>query len=446
MRVGTRFTRVTVVGDGRQVDVSLPADARLGTQMPSLLRLLSVAPAHRPVAWRLAGPEYGVLSPGRCLDEYGVLDGATLHLTDGATGPAPPFLDDTDGAAEDDVQDGIARAVAEIAPSWSGAARRCGAAVLAAGLLLGWIAVGLGSAGPARLWAPAVALLVALRLAATPGAGGWVAGATAVPAAAALAVGLGARLPAAGPVVVAAAGALAAVAAIRRSPPALAGAAVVAVQAVAALVADRAGMPPERTAGITLLAAVLSVGLAGQLAVGGAGVLPLLVADESGAPVLRRSVRSAVRRGLGVATGVLWAAAATGGVAVWQLVARGSGGWAAMAGVVGGAACGLRCRMFSRARHVLPALAVAAVTAAAVAVALPRWFPGSPLGPAGSTLAGLAVATAVVVAAGAPRLSDVGRARWAWLCDRLEVAALVAFVPALVLLFRVVPAVQGWWR
>lgn len=61
--MGTRFTRVTVVGDHRQLDISLPSDAPLAEQLPMVLRLLSVPASPVPIRWALSTPELGAI-PG----------------------------------------------------------------------------------------------------------------------------------------------------------------------------------------------------------------------------------------------------------------------------------------------------------------------------------------------------------------------------------------------
>ncbi len=187
--MSTRFTRVTVVGDGRQMDISLPADTPIGEQLPTVLRLLSVPNAPVPVRWRLAAPEFGSLDPARSLDEVGVLDGASLYLTEAATAPPPPFVDDVESA--------VAQEVADRAPSWTGPARRSAVGVLLAILLLAWELSAVTSAPAPLSWlAPLVALVVALGGAALiTERGGWFCGITAVPAAAALVLGVVAAAP-----------------------------------------------------------------------------------------------------------------------------------------------------------------------------------------------------------------------------------------------------------
>ncbi len=50
-----------------------------------------------------------------------------------------------------------------------------------------------------------------------------------------------------------------------------------------------------------------------------------------------------------------------------------------------------------------------------------------------------------MVVAGLGRLADVPAARVARLWDAVELLAVLALIPGVVLLFRVIPLVQRWW-
>lgn len=476
--MGTRFTRVTVVGDGRQIDISLPADAPLAEQVPTVLRLLSVPVGSAPVRWRLAAPEFGALDPATSLDRAGVLDGAVLHLTEAAAAPLPPFVDDVETA--------VAELVAQRAPAWSGPARSEVIGFLLALLLLVALVVAVYS--PPPMW-PVLLLIGVAALAAgrlLPGRGGWAAALVAVPGAATLALAVPAAWPALlGPlevptsqtwsgrhplsavlpadlgtvlgrpglplaVVACATLALAAVGAVRRASGVVTGSLLTVLAAVAALFCLRLGLPADRTAGLALVVAVVLSGLAGQLALGGAGLVDLMVADERGEPVPRQRVVSAVRRGLGLATAVVWAAAAIAAVACWVLVTGeptgSAAGWEAPAvGLLGGLIFGLRSRMFSRAHQVGTMVLVLIAAAAAAAVAAPRWLALTPPSGPWLTIGGIGVIAIVVVVSGLRSLREVAGARMQRTLERLELLAVLALVPGLVLLFEVIPMVQRWW-
>lgn len=477
--MGTRFTRVTVVGDGRQIDISLPAEAPLVEQLPTVLRLLSVPVAAVPVRWRLAAPEFGALDPATSLDRVGVLDGAVLHLTTATAAPQPPFVDDVETA--------VADLVADTMPAWSGAARTHVIGALLTVVLSIALVVALFS--PASTGWPALAVIA---VAATvvgrvvPGRGGWAAALVAVPAVAGLALavptaypgllgsavprttaavdtgrGAAALLPGGfGPVLswhgivlaVMAGGALAlaAAGAVRRSPGVVVAALLAVLVALAALLCVRLGLPADRTAGLALVVAVVLSGLAGQLALGGAGLVDLMVADERGEPVPRQRVVSAVRRGLALVTGVVWIAALVAAAACWVLVTGDRGGagtgWQAPAlGVLGGLVFGLRSRMFSRAHQVGTMLLVVTAAAAAAALAAPRWLGlDAATGPL-LTLGLLAAVAVVLLVAGLRSLREVAGARVQRSLERLELLAVLALIPGLVLLFQVIPTVQRWW-
>lgn len=471
--MSTRFTRVTVVGDGRQMDISLPADTPIGEQLPTVLRLLSVPNAPVPVRWRLAAPEFGSLDPARSLDEVGVLDGASLYLTEAATAPPPPFVDDVESA--------VAQEVADRAPSWTGPARRSAVGVLLAILLLAWELSAVTSAPAPLSWlAPLVALVVALGGAALiTERGGWFCGITAVPAAAALVLGVVAtapfafelpdgsasQLPATGlsalgaasfwngfplAVGVAAAATVALLGLVRSAPGLAVGGGVVAVLAAGVLWCVRLGIPVERTAGLVLVVAVVLAGVAGQAALGGAGLVDLMVSDERGEPVPRQAVVRAVRRGLSLAGGMVWAAVVAGAASCWALLTHTQvdgtpSQWVAPAvGALGGALFALRSRMFTRAAHVGPMVGVAVLVLVGIAVRAPTWLYVGAAGPL-VTLLVLLASGVLVAGSGLGTLREVAGARLQRALERLELVAVLALVPGLVLLFRVIPMVQRWW-
>lgn len=476
--MGTRFTRVTVVGDGRQIDISLPADAPLAEQLPTVLRLLSVPVGAAPVRWRLAAPEFGTLDPARSLDQAGVLDGAVLHLTEAAAAPLPPFVDD--------VETTIAELVSQRAPAWSGAARTDVIGWLLTVVLLVALVVALYA--PTPVW-PALLLIAIAALSAgglVSGRGGWAAALVAVPAAAALVLAVPAAWPAllgsvvdrpfttgSGrnlatavlpahlgvvlgwhgltlAVVAGMAVALAVVGAVRRASGVFVGSLLVAAVVLAALVCLRLGLTPDRTAGLVLVLAVVLSGFAGQLALGGAGLVDLMVSDERGEPVPRQRVVSAVSRGLDLATGLVWTAAVLGAAACWVLIAGDRAGvpaaWEAPAvGGLGGLVFGLRSRMFSRAHQVGTMVLVVVVAAAAAAVTAPRWLGLGPVSGPWSTLGALGVVAIVVLVSGLRSLREVAGARVQRALERVELLAVLALVPGLVLLFDVIPMVRRWW-
>jgi type VII secretion integral membrane protein EccD len=449
--VGTRFTRITVVGDAalrRQVDVSLPADIAVVEQMPALLRLLSVPTSSTPVRWTLSTPEIGPIARDRTLDDAGVLDGTVLYLTPAADAAEAPFVDDVERAA--------AVEVADLAPAFDGAARRSVIGFLVAVVLAAALLVAAVASPAAASWAGAAGVVVFALLVGRmiPEPGGAVAALTAVPGAALVAVGAaaaaGATLPGYGIAVVAGAGSLGLAAAgqVRKAAGWVSGGLVLAVLAGVAVTGQALGLPADRAAGLVLIGAVIAVGLAGQIALGGAGLIDLMVADEDGRQVPRAAVASAVRRGQAIATAVVWAGALAAAAAdVVLVLAPGSGtpGWIGrVVAAVGGLIFALRARMFTRARQVLPMLMAAVATGAVLAVAAPGWWSPSPSVRTVLGLALLALLVAVVVGAGTASLAAVPRARLRRMFEILDVLTVLALVPLTVLLFSAIPAMQRW--
>ena len=438
-----------MVGDAalrRQVDVSLPADAPVAEQVPVLLRLLSVPNAAVPVRWTLSTPELGPLVRDRSLDDAGVLDGTVLFLTPAAEAAEAPFVDDVERSAAAEVEN--------TAPPFTGSARRSGIGLLVAVVLVGALLVAVVSPAPVS-WtaASAVAVLALLVGRMIPETGGTVATLVAVPAAAGIAVGVLDAVGADGPtgpasVVTAAAVGLAAAGAVRRYVGWIAGGLTAAVLAAIGLVCGQLGMPADRWAGLVLLGAILAIGLAGQLALGGAGLIDLMVADEEGRRVPREAVSASVRRGQAIATGVVWAgalAAATADAMLLVLPGSGTPAWIGrVIGGVGGLIFALRARMFTRSRQVLPMLVAAVLTGTVAAIAAPGWWDVSDTVHATLTLALLALLVAVLVGTGMASLAEVPRARLRRLFELLEVLTLLSLVPLLVLLFSAIPAMQRW--
>src|SRR5690606_3767893 len=96
---------------------------------------------------------------------------------------------------------------------------------------------------------------------------------------------------------------------VRRSLTVVLAATAVTAAALLALVALVLGLPPERIAGLALVLSVVLSGSAGQLALGGAGLVDLMVADEQGERVPRARVVQATRWGRAIATGMSWGGA-----------------------------------------------------------------------------------------------------------------------------------------
>ncbi len=130
--MATRFTRVTVVADGRELDVSLPAARPIGEVLPQLCALLSVAPPGAWGSWSLSNVSGAIDSRGS-LDDAGVVDADVLYLTMPEETPAPPFVED--------VAEEIRTKLDADGSEWSGRSRRVGASAVAATAVIGLVPV-----------------------------------------------------------------------------------------------------------------------------------------------------------------------------------------------------------------------------------------------------------------------------------------------------------------
>ncbi len=123
------YSRVTVVGDGRAVDLALPTGLPLADVVPQVLRFCAPADGiERPEAWSLARLGGPVLALGSSLAESGVVDGDVLELR--------PTGSDVRPAVVEDVRDAVEDSVDAVGGSWSSATSLTFALVGGAGLLL----------------------------------------------------------------------------------------------------------------------------------------------------------------------------------------------------------------------------------------------------------------------------------------------------------------------
>lgn len=464
--MATRFTRVTVVADDRQVDVSLPAGTAIGEQLPMVLRLLSVPPTAAPRGWALSTPELGRVPIDSTLDGIGVLDGTVLFLTPASEAAAAPFVDD--------VEETTAELVTADVPLFSGADRASAVAGVLGLLFLGTVVISSMAPAPASWLGAALAGMAALTVGAlVPGRGGSFAAAMAAPAGAvvvlgaqqrtgadlfvAAAGGAGAGQNAGAPVglsatqlmfvVLAATLGLAGAGLARGRTGMTVGGVTGAVLAGIGLIAVAAGAPGYRMAAVVGLVCVLLTGFAGQLALGGAGLVNLMTADERGERVPRATVVRAVERGQAIATGVVWAAAVFGAACAWILLRTklsGSVGWAP--GVFGGVltlALAARSRVFTRVRQVAPLLGAGVFGAMAAATMLPRWLgTESASAAAVSTLGVLALIGIVVAGTGFSALAEIPRVRMQRFLDAFEFVLVLALVPLLLMVFDTIGALH----
>lgn len=465
--MATRFTRVTVVADDRQVDVSLPAGTAIGEQLPMVLRLLSVPPTAAPRGWALSTPELGRVPIDSTLDGIGVLDGTVLFLTPASEAAAQPFVDD--------VEETTAELVAADVPLFSGADRASAVAGVLGLLFLGTVVISALAPAPASWIGAALAGMAALAVGAlVPGRGGSFAAAMAAPAGAVVVLGAGERTAVdlfaavagggagvgqtpGGPVglsatqlmfvVLAATLGLAGAGLARGRTGMTVGGITAAVLAAIGLIAVAAGAPGYRMAAIVGLVCVVLTGFAGQLALGGAGLVNLMTADERGERVPRATVVKAVERGQAIATGVVWAVAVFGAVCAWMLLRTklsGSVGWAPpVFGGVLALALAARSRVFTRVRQVAPLLGAGVFGALAAATMLPQWLGTESASAAAiSTLGILALIGIVVAGTGFSSLAEIPRVRMQRFLDAVEFILVLALIPLLLMVFDTIGALH----
>jgi type VII secretion integral membrane protein EccD len=434
--MATRFTRVTVVNDARQLDVSLPAGRPVRELLPQLCDLLSLPPAdeERVGGWSLSTVGGGVVDARGTLDDAGVVDADVLYLTPPAAAPPPPFVDE--------VIDEVRGTLDEDGSAWADRPRLLGSAGLAAVAFLAIAVVGVLGPGPAggrfallvlaglvatglgRLfrtrggglvvaaslpaWALAVAQVAVL--------GGWGAQATWYAGLTGLGVGLMTFAAVGGDW---SAGAAAGVA---LAPLALLGTVLAA-----------SGLEVAQVAGVLVVLVLFALGLAPQLALARSGLVPLVRAQERGTPVARTSVGEAVRTGQRTLSGAVAGVCVIAAVAASALLAARSAAAAALGGLVV-LVYALRSRAFTRAAQALPLLAAAVVATAVGAVVLPQWLLVEQARMYVS-VAVLLLLAVVAVWAGRTALDEVAAARLRQLFDGVEAIAVIGVVPLVLAVF-----------
>jgi type VII secretion integral membrane protein EccD len=99
------YTRVTLVGSARRVDVVLPDDEPVGRLLPEALRLTGERSASPAAERRLALLDGQLLDQDRTLSEASIPDGSVVHVVGLAEAPPPPVVLDVTEAAADDLDD-----------------------------------------------------------------------------------------------------------------------------------------------------------------------------------------------------------------------------------------------------------------------------------------------------------------------------------------------------
>ncbi|WP_330304172.1 MULTISPECIES: type VII secretion integral membrane protein EccD [unclassified Streptomyces] len=98
----TALSRVTLVGEGRRVDLVLPSREPIGLLLPEVIRLLDDRASGRPELRHLITADGSALDHDSTLESAGVPDGAVLRLVRVEDAPSAPVVHDvTDEVADD---------------------------------------------------------------------------------------------------------------------------------------------------------------------------------------------------------------------------------------------------------------------------------------------------------------------------------------------------------
>lgn len=428
----TGYTRLTLVGSTRRVDVVMPDDEPVGRLLPEALQLTGEPPASPAAERRLALLDGRLLESDLSLADADVADGAVVRIVGLPDAPPPPVVLDVTEEAAADREDrswlwgsaprrwlatalAVAATVAAMvtASPLLGDRRDAAFAIVAGGLLLAGAALG-------RFWSSVAGTTVILSAAAAglyaitqQGMSGWpaVAATAGLVAVTVLALGVGSSMGRGGVI----------------------GGVLSLLLLGCWLLTTRLLSTPQAVACLAVLTVVL-LGLLPRLAAMLAGLTSLDDRRAREEPVRRRDVRTALQathRGLALATVAVAASALAAGV---RLAFAGSV-WTTLLAVLLLVVLAIRVRAFP----LIPEVVALAVALAGIGVALLlAWLRSSPeIRPA--LVAALVLAALVGVVLPLLRPSPQLRARGRVLTDRLEVAAVVAMLPVLVGVFGVYP-------
>lgn len=92
------YTRVTLAGEHRRLDLLLPSTAEVGTLMPQILRLLGDSPGERVASKVLLTDTGEPLPANSTLAAAGIVDGSTLSLFSNDEAPPPAVVYDVTDA------------------------------------------------------------------------------------------------------------------------------------------------------------------------------------------------------------------------------------------------------------------------------------------------------------------------------------------------------------
>lgn len=427
----TRFTRLSIVAGDNQLDVSLPSSRPVAELLPELPMMFGLPRTTPPTVWALSIPRLGTLAGERSLADAGILDGDVLFLSETGAAAESPVVDD--------VLTAISAAVDDQGRPWAGAARdwviTCLLAAVGLALIAALAAIPNPRLSGALLLAASAATVggaVALR-----GHGGLVLGWTGLASAPAALFQLTDRADLDVRFVAAAAAGLAGASAVAYAAG-HARTVVVAGLASGGVVGAAAGVLAAGADGSSIAAwasigMVIILGVLPQLALATSGLLGLVRRAEAGEPARREAVNRSLATSRATIDGTLAALGLVGCAGVGTLIWAGRPAQAWLGGLVALIFL-LRSRSVSQALQVAFLLAVPVTALVATAAAIPHWaHVHSPAIRAAVWAVGTLGAAVLIAVAGYTRLPEVTSARLSRLWDRVDLVAVVALVPIVLL-------------
>jgi type VII secretion integral membrane protein EccD len=429
------YTRVTLVGEARRVDMVLPATEAVGRLLPDLLTVVG-EPAGRPARLRRLVTVGGtVLGDADTLAGAEIADGTVLRLAGADDLPPAPVIHDVTEETADDLDLRATRwgprtrrwvasttltlivAVAAVLTYLRTDAWVAAVGIAAAGSVLAVIGV---ACGPVRR-PLGVALLAGAGAALTTAAWafadayGWpplwrIVGVSAALGVTVMLLGMN-------------------VAAGRAAR--LGGIGVLTLAAVWAAGAA-AGLPHDRLAAVLTVVVVLAIGVLPRLALSWSGLAMLDDRRVEDRPVARREVRAALAAAHGSLIVMVGAVAASAVFAGWLLASRPTL-WTVPLAALLAVVLLARARMYPLAAQVIALLGAAATI---LAVLWWRWASATPL-PGPLAVAGLTLVLPVIVLA--RDLPEHTRARLRRLGELSESAAVLGLLPLVLGVFGVYP-------
>jgi type VII secretion integral membrane protein EccD len=433
MSVG--YTRVTLVGRSRRVDMVLPSSEPVGRLLPDLLGVAGEPAAHPARMRRLVTVGGDVFGDGDSLESVGVADGAVLRLVGAEDLPPAPIVHDvTEETAEDldgrstrwgpAVRRWVATAglAAVVAVATVFVLLHTGPATAAAGSALAGLVLGLAGVACGRLRRPlGLALIAGAAVALPVAAWAWADAEAWAPVWRILAVSAALALA----VVLAGLNA-------ERGRAAVAGGTSLLVLCAAWSAAAALGLSGPRLGAVLAVVVVVVVGVLPRLALTWSGLAMLDDRRVEDRPVVRREVRAALAAAHGSLI-ITVAGAAGSAVLAGVLLAAEPTAWTVSLAALLVVVLLVRSRMYPLAAEVI------ALLAAAGAVLTVWWWRWAA---AGELILPLVVAAAAVTVPVVVLVLDPPehtRARIRRIGDLLESAAVVALLPVVLGVFGVYP-------